>query len=224
MAASLHPRVFARPQVRHAIALALPVAVPIAMTASFRIAGDRLGPQAGYVAGFGIYWGTCAALSMALLGPGRVRSLSGDVRPRLGRPAALGAILLVWPPVGAIATRLLPEIGRATPLMVGTIAGVAAANAVLEELLWRGVYISLWPANPWLGWVWPAFGFGLWHLAPQVIHPSAMGPVTYVVAATSLGLSWGWVARRTGSLRWVSVSHVFTDGSGIRNALFFLGG
>ena len=51
-----------------------------------------------------------------------------------------------------------------------------------------------------------------------------MGPVTYVVAATSLGLSWGWVAWRTGSLRWVSVSHVFTDGSGIRNALFFLGG
>ena len=48
--------------------------------------------------------------------------------------------------------------------------------------------------------------------------------MTYVVAATSLGLSWGWVAWRTGSLRWVSVSHVFTDGSGIRNALFFLGG
>jgi membrane protease YdiL (CAAX protease family) len=132
-------------------------------------------------------------------------------------------VLLLWPPLGAITTRLLPEVGQATPAMVATIGAVAVANAVLEELLWRGVFFSLWPSNPWLGWVWPAIGFGLWHLAPQVIHPSAMGPAAYVVAATALGLSWGWVAWRTGSLRWVSVSHVLTDGSGIRNALFFLG-
>lgn len=214
----------ARVPVRKTAAVSLPVVVPLAMTAVFRLTGDRLGPQAGYAAGFGVYWGTCAALSIGLLGPSRARSLFRDVRPRLGKPAAVGAVLLLWPPIGAIATRFIPEIGQATPSMVATIAVVAAANATLEELLWRGVFRSLWPTNPWLGWVWPAIGFGLWHLAPQVIHPSTMGPGAYVTAATALGLSWGWVAWRTGSLRWVSVSHVLTDGSGVRNALFFLGG
>ena len=44
-----------------------------------------------------------------------------------------------------------------------------------------------------------------------------------MMGPTALGLSWGWVAWRTGSLRWVAVSHFFADASGIRNALFFLG-
>jgi membrane protease YdiL (CAAX protease family) len=74
------------------------------------------------------------------------------------------------------------------------------------------------------GWIWPALGFGAWHLAPQVIQPSSMGSPAYMTAASLLGLSWGWVAYRTGSLRWIGVSHVLTDGSGIRNARYFIGG
>jgi hypothetical protein len=194
------------------------------MLATFTVGRDRLGDHLGYVAGFGVYWATCAGLSIGLLGRERVRSLFRDVHPRLGRPVAVGAALLVWPAAGAITTRFLPELGGATPAMVGTIAAVAVANAVLEELLWRGVYITLWPANPWLGWVWPAVGFAAWHFAPQVIHPSAMGQAVFVVASLVLGLSWGWVAFRTGSLRYVSISHVLTDGSGLRSALYFLGG
>jgi hypothetical protein len=209
---------------RRLVALSLPVVVPVAMTGVFTLGRDRLGDQLGYVAGFGAYWATCAGLSLGLLGRRRARQLFDDARPRLGRPAVVGATLLLWPPLGAIATRFLPELGSATPAMIATVAGVALANALLEELLWRGVFISLWPSNLWLGWLWPALGFGLWHLAPQVIHPSSMGPIAYVVAATALGLSWGWVAYRTGTLRWVSLSHVLTDGSGLRNALFFLGG
>jgi membrane protease YdiL (CAAX protease family) len=208
---------------RHAVALALPVAVPLAMTATFTVARDRLGDHLGYVAGFGAYWAVCTGLSVGLLGRRRVQRLFRDVSPRLGKPAVVGATLLLWPPIGAVATRFVPELGQATPVMVATIAAVAVANATLEELLWRGVYITLWPENALLGWIWPAIGFGVWHMAPQVIHPSSMGAGVYVASAVALGLSWGWVAWKTGSLRWVGVSHVFTDGSGIRNALFFLG-
>ena len=209
--------------VSRAVALALPVAMPIAMTATFVATKAVFGDKGGYLAGFGVYWAACAGLSVGLLGRRRVRDLFRDVRPRLGKPALVGAVLLLWPPLGAIATRFIPELADSSPAMIVTIAGVALANATLEELLWRGVYITYWPRNPWLGWVWPAIGFGAWHVAPQVIHPSSMGPVGYAVAATALGLSWGWVAWRTGSLRWVSVSHVLTDGSGLRNAVFFIG-
>jgi len=150
---------------RRAVAVALPVVVPVAMTAAFSIAGDRLGRHGGYLAGFGLYWATRGALSVGLLGTDGIRRLFRDARPRLGRPAALGAALLLWPAAGAIATRLIPEIGAATPVVVATIACVGLANALVEELLWRGVYITLWPRNPWLGWIWPAIGFDAWHLA-----------------------------------------------------------
>jgi hypothetical protein len=209
---------------RRAVALVLPVAVPLAMVATFHVTRDRLGDEWGYVAGFGAYWATCGGLSIALLGRRRVRDLFRDVHPRLPKPVAVGLALLAWPAVGAIATRFLPEIGDATPGMVATILGVALANALFEEVLWRGVYITLWPRNPWLGWIWPAVGFAAWHFAPQVVHPSSMGPGVFVMASFFLGLSWGWVAFQTGGLRLVSISHIFTDGSGIRSALYFLSG
>lgn len=209
---------------RRAVALSLPVVMPAAMVAVFSVGRDRLGDRAGYVAGFGAYWATCATVSVGLLGRDRVRALFQDRRPRLGRPAIVGGACLVWPAAGAIATRFVPEIGVSTPPMIATIAAVAGANAIFEELLWRGVYISLWPGDPVRGWIWPALGFAAWHFAPQTIHPSAMGPVVFVAASLALGLSWGWVAFRTGSLRSISLSHVLTDGSGLRSAAFFIGG
>jgi len=194
------------------------------MVVTFDVSSAWLGDQWGYVAGFGVYWATCAGLSVALLGRRRVRDLFSDVRPRLTKPVAVGVALLAWPAVGAITTRLIPEMDNATLAMVVTILGVASANALLEEVLWRGVFITFWPRNPWLGWVWPAAGFAAWHFAPQVIHPSPMGPGVFVTASFLLGLSWGWIAFKTGGLRLVSISHVLTDGSGLRSALYFLGG
>lgn len=71
-------------------------------------------------------------------------------------------------------------------------------NATMEELLWRGVYISDWPDDWRLGVVYPSLG------------------------SIVIGLCWGWVAHSTHSLRLPWVSHAVTDSSGLRNALFFL--
>ena len=118
-------------------------------------------------------------------------------------------------------TRFIPELGTSTPAVVAASIAIATANAGLEEALWRGVYITLWPDNWLLGWLWPSIGVGLWHAAPQVIHPSSLSVLTYVIAAAALGLSWGWVAMRTRSLRWTLLSHIVTDASGLGNVSFF---
>ena len=209
------------PRAARTIALAAPIAVPVAMVGVFRVAQDRFGPAA-YATGFVCYWGVCLGVAAAVLGRHGIARVTRDLRPRLGRPAILGAALLLWPPAGAIATRFVPEIRDSTPRIVVLSLAIACVNAVAEELLWRGVFVSLWPGNLMLGWIWPSIGFGAWHIAPQVIHPSSLGPLAYVAAATALGLSWGWVALRTGSIRWVGISHVLTDASGLRNTSFFL--
>jgi membrane protease YdiL (CAAX protease family) len=207
-----------------AVALAAPVLLPVAMTATFALARKRTSDRAAYSAGFAVYWATCAVLSIAILGRRGLRDVFRDSEPGRSRSSAWTTALLAWPALGAIATRLVPEMHGATPASVATIAAVATINATVEELFWRGVYTSLWPDDMTLGVLWPSFGFAAWHLAPQVIHPSKMGGASYVTASLALGLSWSLAARRAGSIRWTTLSHIATDGSGLANAEFFIGG
>lgn len=69
-----------------------------------------------------------------------------------------------------------------------------------------------------------ALGFGVWHYAPQSIFPNHYpgGSTSLVLFAAVLGLMWGWVAHRTGSIRLTAVSHVLLDFSGL-SALLYLG-
>lgn len=209
---------------RQQVALLIPVAVPVSMIGVFGTANAIFGSVPGYLIGFLVYWGVwCLAVPLLLLGPSRIRDLWRDRRPRLGRPAWLGLLLLLLPPVGALATRWFPEVGGASLAMIGGALLIGVVNATMEELLWRGVFVSLWPDDWRLGLAWPTVGFAAWHIAPQVIHPASMGVAPYVVASGVLGLCWGWVAWRTGSVRWTSLSHIVTDSSGIKNVLFFVG-
>ncbi len=207
---------------RQALALVIPAAVPVTMAGTFYLSNRLFGPVPGYLIGFLVYWGVwCLAVPIFLLGPARIRHLFADRRPRLGRRWWLVALLLLFPPLGAITTRFLPELGSAT-LAMGTVALlVGVVNATMEELLWRGVFVSYWPDDWRLGVAYPSIGFGLWHLAPQVIHPGA-SPLGFTLGSVIIGLCWGWVAHRTGSLRLPLLSHIVTDSSGLRNALFFL--
>src|SRR3954454_15162458 len=97
---------------RRLVALAVPLVVPAAMTATFKIAQPRLRNRRGYIAGFGAYWLTCAALAAALRGPRRAFRALGEPGQRSPSPAEVA--LLLWPPAGAIATRLIPELPSAT--------------------------------------------------------------------------------------------------------------
>jgi membrane protease YdiL (CAAX protease family) len=37
---------------------------------------------------------------------------------------------------------------------------------ITEEVLWRGVYVTLFADNVWLNTIYPSLAFGLWHLCP----------------------------------------------------------
>lgn len=85
--------------------------------------------------------------------------------------------------------------------------------------------MAAFPKGIWLGYLYPALGFAAWHLTPLSVRPSAMpgGAGGFAAGALFLGLCWGWVAWRTGSIRWTVVSHVLTDFLGL-GALVYLGG
>ena len=140
-----------------------------------------------------------------------------DVPNRLGDPAWLGLICLVLPVIGGYVFFFPAARRNATRSILLASVAHALINGVLEEVLWRGVYISIFPGQWLWGVVYPAIGFGLWHLAPQSIvpHTGGGGKFGFAFSAIFLGLAFGWVAMSTGTILWVSVAHVLMDFAGL---------
>jgi hypothetical protein len=210
-----------RPRTARALTLAIPLVVPVGMRLLFPLLARRLGARRGYLAGFAVYWAGCYLVPLVLLGHRRVRALLLEPAGPLPRPGWLGAMALVVPPLGAVGTELLPALRRADPALVATAGVVAAVNATGEELLWRGLFVAAFPEDAVRGWLWPAVGFTVWHLAPASVRPPRQGRV-FLAGSALIGAGFGWVAWRTRSLRWTLPAHVVTDASGLSAARFWL--
>ncbi len=196
------------------------------MVVAFQVLVHRLGFKTGYLAAFLIYWSVWGALFPLLtLGSRGVRVLLEEgVRPGRGERRVWLALLAI-PPLLAAVTVLPTKFSQATPAVILGSAALALVNGILEELLWRGLYVWGFPELLGSGYLYPAIGFALWHLAPQAVHPTAMpgGVPAFLAGALFFGLCWGWVARRSRSIRWVVISHVLTDFLGL-GALVYLAG
>ena len=204
---------------QRAAATAVPAVVPPAMWGVFRATTRRFGRRRGTQAGFAAYWATCWAVAGAIAGPDRLTAaFRAADRPLTERPV-LGGALLALPPIGAVITELLPNVRRAGPAALGVSMGLAVTNAVAEETLWRALPVSVFPGETVRGWLWPAAGFAAWHLAPLTAAGVPRGRRAGVLlGATLIGLGYGWVAHRTGSVAAVVGPHVATDACGVRSA------
>jgi membrane protease YdiL (CAAX protease family) len=89
--------------------------------------------------------------------------------------------------------------------MLGSLNGklLGLATGVSEEILWRGVYLTLFADNLWLNTLYPSLAFGLWHLAPLSVlgNQQPGGAASFVLYAVALGLSYAYAARKGGSIR-----------------------
>jgi membrane protease YdiL (CAAX protease family) len=205
------------------------VVTPPALLTTMYLTFDRFvalfGFPRGYVYAFVVYWvGWCIVLPVALLGPTGVIDRFGEPNPRLGPRPRKTALLLLWPIAFPLVFVFVPQMGDATLVDLVASVLVGLVIGVTEEVLWRGTYVSLFPENDLLGYYYPAIWFGLWHFAPQSAHTSAFpgAPYSFVLYALALGLSYGYYAYRTGSIRWCTVSHVVHDSLGLAGPTFLL--
>jgi membrane protease YdiL (CAAX protease family) len=84
--------------------------------------------------------------------------------------------------------------------------GTAFANGFFEEILWRGVYMELFPQKNFWRIVWPSLWFALWHYAPGSISTNNQ-LITLIIGAGFLGFYNSWVAKKTGTIWWSMVIH-----------------
>lgn len=202
------------------------VFVPPILTATMYLAFTRLvstyGFERGFLLAFAIYWiGWCLVLPSVLFGPRTVLGVFRETTPRFGSRRNLTLALLLWPLPFAFAFAFLPRIGGVGPRVILASIVVGIVIGVTEETLWRGLYVDLF--DDWLfGVLYPGIWFGLWHFAPQAVRTDGFpgAPYSFVFYATVLGLSYGYYARETGSIRWATVSHVVHDSLGLAGGTF----
>lgn len=187
------------------------------MAATFSLAHRRLGARRGNFVGFSLYWAACLVLPLALLGGRRYAGLLRNQPRPLPKPRILALSALGAPLAGAVAVELVPNLQAASPTLVATALAIAAVNATAEEALWRGLPSSCFPDDPWHGWLLPATGFTLWHLVPLAAMKRWSRAPAVLAGAALIGFGYGWVAWRTGSLRWTIAPHILTDASGLRS-------
>jgi membrane protease YdiL (CAAX protease family) len=205
---------------RHA--LVLPAAILAFTVVLFPVCALRFGTRAGYNVAFAIYWVVALVAPVWLLGWRRIVTL---LRPApLPRPKGLALAVLLVPVVGGAVVAFAPHIAGASALIVAVAIGRAAINATAEELLWRGVPTAALGGRGLLGWIYPALAFAAFHVAPLLVHGGWAAAPGILVGALWIGLGYGWIAGRSGSLAWTILAHVATDAMGLAAARFVLGG
>jgi hypothetical protein len=148
-----------------------------------------------------IIWG--GVFSLLLIGKDDILEL---IRPQ--RLMLQIAFLIAIPLVGAGLYRLVPGMEYKKPafwvfvLLVSTNFG----NGFFEELLWRGVYLELFPQNLFWGWFWPSLWFSLWHFAPGSLSPDG-NPLSLMIGSGIMGFYFSFLARHTGTIWWTIIAH-----------------
>lgn len=195
----------------------IPFILLFSMIMIFNVLTHNFGSTIGWLGGMTIYWlFWCLAFPIFLLGWYDVKELFIKSKWELTKPIWLGLFLLIFPPLMAILFGpFRGRVGKATPLILLLSLIFAIINATLEELLWRGVYPKIFPKNIYLGYLYPSLGFALWHVAPLISNFSIQGAIAMVGGGLIIGLCWGYLAWRTGSIKWTIVSHIILDFSGL---------
>jgi len=134
------------------------------------------------------------------------------------RQLGLWTHVVLWSPlIFPFCFAFVPRIATAgvsiliASLVLGIVIGVA------EEVLWRGLYLRVFPDNVWADAVYPSIAFGIWHLCPLSVLPSRYpgGPLPFLAYSVILGFCYAIVARTSGSIRWCAVAHAIHDSLGL---------
>ncbi|MGD2146505.1 MAG: CPBP family intramembrane metalloprotease [Anaerolineae bacterium] len=188
------------------IAIVVPVVLVAVMYPVFQLLAKpfRGTWRIGWYLGLAVYWLIWGvAFPMLLVGRERIARL---IRPR--RLTVRVLLLAMVPLVGASIYRLVPGMEYHTsswwelPLLLSSCLG----NGLFEEVLWRGVYMEMFPENILLRIVWPSIWFALWHYLPGSVNPNG-NALGLIIGSGLMGFYLSFLAKKTDTVWWAIVGH-----------------
>ena len=189
------------------IAIAAPIALLLVMYLIFRLLAKFFGAEwrIGWFLGLAIYWLTWGfVFPWLLIGKESIIEL---IQPQ---QVNLKIFLLAIIPIALSGLyKLVPNMKYEKPnawifiLVISTCFG----NGIFEEILWRGIYLELFPHNILFGLVWPSLFFALWHAIPGSMNPN--GNIAGLMIGSGLmGFYLSFLARQTGTIWWTMIIHI----------------
>jgi membrane protease YdiL (CAAX protease family) len=200
-----------RTTLKKRILLVLPILLLMSTALVFLSLSQWFGRELGYLLGFTFYWVMwCLIVPLILLGKHGFSSLFREEIPLFRKENWLPISLLIATTIGAFFMFFIPNIAI-TPIPI-IIIGILVAiiNGTFEEILWRGLYVKIFPNKVLLGLIYPSIGFAVWHISPQLVFPSEggiIGVMIFIISTFFLGFCYGWVSYKTRSIKWNALSH-----------------
>jgi len=191
---------------RQIIAIIVPPVLIAVMYPIFHSLASVMNGTVAWYLGLAIYWLIWgAAFPLLIIGWENIKTL---VRPQ--RPTKKVLLLVAIPLLGALIVQFMPGMGyeKSSVWILLLLLSSTIGNGFFEELLWRGVYVRLFPDSIFYRMIWPGIWFALWHYVPgSVSSGSVAGLIGLMAGAGVMGLYLSYLTRKTNTLWWSILVH-----------------
>lgn len=186
------------------IALITPLILIGMMVPVFQLFDKLFTGILGWYLGLVFYWVVwCGIFPIVIVGRKRLLSL---ILPQ--RPTPVILLLILFPVVMSVIAKCITGMAYVKASLWTAILMFTTpfGNGFFEEILWRGVYMELFPERVWFRIVFSGIGFALWHFAPGWVSTNS-NVSALVVGSGMMGFYLGWVAHRTNTIWWGIIVH-----------------
>ena len=176
---------------------------PIFSSLAGALANDRIAWYLGLI----IYWLAWGMVfPLIIIGRERIKAI---IRPQKPTKTVIIPISIII--LGALAARLLVpgmEYEKQSVWILLLLLSTSFGNGFFEEVLWRGVYFSLFPNRIFYRMIWPTIWFAVWHYVPgSVLHENMTGLIGLMAGSGLMGLVLSYMTKKTNTLWWSILAH-----------------
>lgn len=185
-------------------AIIAPIILVLSMYPVFHFLSSILGSLLGWYLGLVLYWIIWGAVfPLWVVGKTNILRL---IRPHKFNLQIL--LLVSFPLVMASLSKLITgmeyEIENLWILVL--YLSTAIGNGFFEEILWRGVYLNLFPNGIIPRIIWPCIWFTIWHYAPGSVSANS-NVIALMAGAGVFGIYLSFLAHKTKTIWWGIVAH-----------------
>lgn len=177
---------------------------PIFNSLAGTLANDRIAWYLGLII-YWLIWGF--VFPMTIIGKKDIKALIRPQKPTKTVIIPMSIILL-----GALSAKLFVpgmEYEKQSVWILLLLLSTSFGNGFFEEVLWRGVYYSLFPNSVFFRMIWSTVWFAIWHYVPgSVLHENLMGLIGLMAGSGLMGLVLSYMTKKTNTLWWSIIAHV----------------
>ena len=186
------------------IAVISPLILIGVMYPVFQLLSGAWGETIGWYLGLVTYWLIWGAIfPWFMIGKESIR--------RIIRPQKLHTnvfFLVLFPLLMAGLYRFIPgmEYEKSSGWIFLLLLSTNFGNGFFEEVLWRGMYMELFPDSIFLRIVWSSIWFALWHYVPGSVSLTG-NAIGLMIGSGLMGFYLSFLAKKTGTIWWTIVAH-----------------